>query len=70
MTTIEDTMTTAQVARELGVSGESVRSWLRSGRLVAIATPLGHLVPLAEVERVRAERAARAPRTSNPVPAA
>jgi excisionase family DNA binding protein len=53
-------VTPAEVARRLGVSVELVRVWLRAGKLRHLRTPLGRLVPAEEVERVAAERRARA----------
>jgi excisionase family DNA binding protein len=55
----EELVTTSQAARLLGVSSELVRLMLRDGRIDAQRTPLGSLIPRAEVERLAAERAAR-----------
>ena len=52
-------LTPAQAARRLQVSVESVRSWLRNGRLKCITTPLGRLILASEVERLIAERQQR-----------
>ena len=49
-------LTPAQAARRLGVSVESVRGWLKSGRLKCITTPLGRLIFVSEVERLITER--------------
>ena len=46
----------SQVARELDVSVQLVRVWLRAGRLAHVKTPLGALVPTEEVRRVKRER--------------
>ena len=46
----------SEAARRLEVSVELVRVWMRDGRLPHIETPLGRLVPVAEVERLAAER--------------
>ncbi|MCS7256457.1 MAG: helix-turn-helix domain-containing protein [Thermomicrobium sp.] len=53
---LRDFLTTAQVARRLGVSQELVRVWARQGRLPYVPTPHGRLYPAAEVERLAAER--------------
>jgi excisionase family DNA binding protein len=54
----------AEVARHLSVSVELVRVWLRAGKLRHVRTPLGRLVAVEEVERVAAERRARAGRAT------
>ncbi len=62
-TLLDATLTTSQAARILGLSDQSVRAFVRSGRLPAMATPLGMLLdPLivhalaAARERVQRER--------------
>jgi excisionase family DNA binding protein len=57
---VQKFLSPAEVARRLAVSVELVRVWLRAGKLRHLRTPLGRLVPVAEVERVAAERRARA----------
>lgn len=46
----------SQAARDLGVSAQLVRAWCSDGRMASVKTPLGRLVPIAEVERMRAKR--------------
>lgn len=50
---------TGEAARILEVSDVTVRAMVREGKLAAQETPLGMLFDPAEVERVRAERAAK-----------
>ena len=57
---LRDYLSPAQAARAIGVSGDCVRKWMRKGRLDFVATPIGRVVPLCEVERVKLERAERA----------
>jgi excisionase family DNA binding protein len=57
-------LTSAEAGRVLGVTGERVRQLVRSGRLEAIATPLGRLIPLEAVEALARERAAVPPHGS------
>jgi len=52
-------LTPAEVARLLGVSVEMVRTWLKAGRIEHVRTPLGRLIPAAEVDRLAAERRQR-----------
>jgi len=52
-----ETLTTGQAARALGVSEQSVRVWVRDGRLPAEITPLGALIPHQAVETLRRSRA-------------
>ncbi len=56
----------SEVARRLGVSEALVRLFLRQGRLGMIETPLGRLVPEAEVERLAQERAGQPRRGRRP----
>jgi excisionase family DNA binding protein len=46
----------SEAARRLEVSVEALRQWMREGRIPHIETPLGRLLPAAEVERLAAER--------------
>ena len=57
---IDDRLSPSQAARRLEVSSEMVRRWIRSGRLIATSTSLGHLIDAASVERLRVEREERA----------
>ena len=56
MTRLEGYLRPSEAARRLEVSVELLRQWLRDGRLPHVRTPLGRLVPVAEVERLAAER--------------
>jgi excisionase family DNA binding protein len=56
MAELRDYLRPSEAARRLEVSVELVRLWMREGRLPHVQTPLGRLVPLAEVERLAAER--------------
>jgi excisionase family DNA binding protein len=52
--------TVSSAARLMGVSGDSIRLWERSGRLPAIRTAGGvRLFAQADLERLARERAAR-----------
>lgn len=54
-----EVVTVGPAARQLGVSTERVRQWIRDGRLEAHRGPLGYrLIPAAAVERLVKERAA------------
>ncbi len=53
-------MSTSMAARLIGVSGESVRLWLRSGALPHQATPLGALIRREDVDRLIEQRDRRA----------
>jgi len=46
----------SEAARRLTVSVESVRQWVRAGRLRAIRTRLGMLIDPESVEALRVER--------------
>ncbi|WP_038040167.1 helix-turn-helix domain-containing protein [Thermorudis peleae] len=50
-------LTPAEAARMLEVSVERVRTWLKTGRMACVKTPLGRLIPPQEVERIAVERA-------------
>jgi len=49
-------LTTAQAARVLGISEQSVRAWTRAGKLQATVTPLGLLIDEQSAHRLAAER--------------
>ena len=59
-TTIDEKLTTAQAARAIGVSEQTIRIWTRSKRLRGEPTPLGHLYDAREIGRVIAQREALA----------
>ena len=72
----EQKLTTAQAARAIGVSEQSVRQWARSRVLRSELTPLGRLFDVRDVGRLIAtreqqarERAAGRPRPRH-IPAA
>jgi excisionase family DNA binding protein len=46
----------SEAARRLGVSGSRVRQLIEAGRLSALVTPLGKIVPVADVEAERVRR--------------
>jgi len=46
----------AQASRLLGVTPQRIGQLLAEGKLQAVKTPLGHLVEVASVERLLAER--------------
>lgn len=52
-------LTPAEAARMLEVSVERVRTWLKTGRMACVKTPLGRLIPPQEVERIAVERATK-----------
>lgn len=53
-------MTTGEVARALGVTINTVKNWVRGGRIHAVRLPSGHLrIPRAELERLLEGRTAR-----------
>jgi excisionase family DNA binding protein len=53
-------LTPTQAARVLQISAERVRQLVRSGRLNAVLTPLGRLLPRAAVEAEAERRRRRA----------
>jgi excisionase family DNA binding protein len=59
MRSVADWPTTAQVARQLGVTPDRVRQLAKDGRLDSVRTGLGRLLDPASVERLVAERAER-----------
>ena len=54
---LSEALSTAQAARRLGVSEAWVRRLVLAGRLPAVATPLGRLLPKAAVEEFARQRA-------------
>jgi hypothetical protein len=60
-------LTTSQVGRRLGLTDQSVRAYMRSGRLRYLPTPHGALFDPTDVEQLRREREARI--TGSPVAA-
>ncbi|MGH2891107.1 MAG: helix-turn-helix domain-containing protein [Solirubrobacteraceae bacterium] len=58
----EQLLTAAQAAEALSATSQTVRNWIRSGRLDAVRIGARFYVPMAEVERFRGEgaRASRA----------
>jgi hypothetical protein len=65
-----DLLSTSTAARAAGVSAESIRAWIRTGRLPAQATPIGALIDPADLYRALAlrEAAQRARSTSRASP--
>jgi excisionase family DNA binding protein len=51
-------LTPSEAARIAGVSADSIRSWLRSGRLASTATPLGRLIDPYALDQLISEREA------------
>jgi excisionase family DNA binding protein len=50
-------LTTATVAKEFGVTTQTVRRWIAEGKMKAVQTPGAHFrVSLAEVERFKEVR--------------
>jgi len=60
MPAIADRLTTSEAARAAGVSSETIRSWLRGGRLAHEPTALGALIDAASLGRLIGAREARA----------
>ena len=56
---LDTRLTTAQVARAVGVSEQSIRTWTRAGILQAEPTPLGNLYDARAVGELIAAREAR-----------
>ena len=50
----DDLLTVSQAAEALNASGQSVRNWIRAERLRAVRIGARFLIPVAEVERMRA----------------
>jgi excisionase family DNA binding protein len=61
-TDLKDMLTVSQAARRLEVSSQLVRRWLADGRLPAVETPLGRLLPREVVDQL-AEARCRARQT-------
>jgi excisionase family DNA binding protein len=55
---LEETVTTSEAARIAGVSAETIRLWLRDGRLPGQITPLGALIRRVDVDRLVTQREA------------
>jgi excisionase family DNA binding protein len=55
-------LTASQAAQALNATGQTIRNWIRSGRLSAVRIGARFYVPADEVERLRGEgaRASRA----------
>ena len=54
-----DRLTTSEAARAAGVSAETIRAWLRAGRLAHEPTALGALIDAASLGRLIAAREAQ-----------
>ncbi len=59
-------MTPAQAARRLGLSADRVRQMVAEGKLPAVVTPLGRLLPASAVDALAAERAAKTAKRQAP----
>ena len=55
----ESRLTTSAAARRAHVAPDTIRLWVRLGRLPAEQTPLGMLVRMEDLDRFLRERAAR-----------
>jgi len=53
------TLTPSAAARVAGVSEQTLRAWLKSGRLPHSSTPLGRLVDRADLDQFLARRRAQ-----------
>jgi predicted site-specific integrase-resolvase len=47
---VKDFVAPSEAGRRLGVSAQRVRQLIDEGRLTAVVTPLGRIVPVADVE--------------------
>lgn len=47
---VSEYVSPSQAGRRLGVSAQRVRQLIDAGRLSAVVTPLGRIVPVADVE--------------------
>jgi|BarGraIncu00222A_1022003.scaffolds.fasta_scaffold75686_1 excisionase family DNA binding protein len=50
-----DLLTVTQAAEALSSSGQSIRNWIREGRLAAVRVGNRFLIARAEIERMRGE---------------
>jgi predicted site-specific integrase-resolvase len=53
---IDERLTTASAARVAGVGEQTIRNWMRTGRLAFESTPLGALIDPASLGAVIADR--------------
>lgn len=53
---IDERLTTSTAARVAGVSEQSIRLWMRSGRLAYESTPLGALIDRGSLGQLIGER--------------
>lgn len=53
-----DMLSPTQAANQLGVSSARIRQMVSEGKLPAVMTPLGRLIPADAVEAMRREREA------------
>ena len=57
-TTDDELLTASQAAEALSATSQTIRNWIRSGRLPAVRIGNRFLVPRAEVDRLRGARPA------------
>jgi excisionase family DNA binding protein len=62
-TATRDLMSTSEAARALGVAAETLRSWVRAGKIAGRPTPLGLLFDADVVHDLAAQRDAAARET-------
>jgi hypothetical protein len=55
---IDERLTTARAARAAGVGEQTIRTWMRIGRLAFESTPLGALIDRASLGQIIAAREA------------
>jgi len=60
-TATRDLMSTSEAARCLGVAAETLRGWVRQGKITGRVTPLGLLFDAGDVHDLAAAREAAAP---------
>jgi|SoiMethySBSTD1v2_1073268.scaffolds.fasta_scaffold985155_3 hypothetical protein len=53
---IDERLTTSSAARVAGVGEQTIRAWMRSGRLAFESTPLGALIDRASLGQIIAAR--------------
>ena len=70
LTALAPTLTPAQAALRLGLSGQRVRQLADRGELASIRTPLGRLIDAAAVDELAAQRQTRRGATAPLPPAA